>query len=138
VEQFDCDDFRTPDGEKVTVKSVFQIWERRNKKRSPITRDLSHEDFHLKHAHLSRISDAERLDLRTDFDFAIAQVGSNFMPKDVFEVTKGSYWFVKALKPGVREVFEILDFGFLDGLNLSFKSLSKKDIIQAYNTAKGA
>jgi len=138
VEQFDCEDFRTPDGEKVTVKSVFQIWERRNKKRSPITRDLSHEDFHLKHAHLSRISDAERLDLRTDFDFAIAQVGSNFKPKDVFEVTKGSYWFVKALKPGVREVFEILDFGFLDGLNLSFKSLSKKDIIQAYNTAKGA
>jgi hypothetical protein len=57
------------------------------------------------------------------------------VPKDVFEVTKGSYWYVKELKPGVREVFEKLDFGFLDGLNLSFKSLSKKDIIQAYNTA---
>jgi hypothetical protein len=135
VEQFDCDDFRTPSGEKVAVKSVFQIWERRNKKRPPISRDLTHEDFDLKHAHLSRISQEELLNLRVDFDFAIAQVGSNFVPKDVFEVTKGSYWYVKELKPGVREVFEKLDFGFLDGLNLSFKSLSKKDIIQAYNTA---
>ncbi len=136
VEQFDCDDFRTPDGEKVTVKSVFQIWEKRDTKRTPIKRDLSHEDFKLKHAHLSRISQQELLNLRTDYDFAIAQVGSNFAPRDVFEVTKGSYWYVKELKPGVRELFEKLDFGFLDGLNLSFKSLSKKDIIQAYAAAK--
>lgn len=138
VEQFDCSDFRTPDGEKVAVKSVFQIWERRNKKREAITRDLEHDDFDLKHAHLSRISDDELLHLRVNFDFAIAQVGSNFTPKDVFEVTKGSYWYVKSLKPGVRGVFEKLNFDFLDGLNLSFKSLSKKDIIQAYNTARGA
>lgn len=136
VEQFDCDDFRTPDGEKVEVKSVFQIWERRSVKRELIARDLSHQDFELKHAHLSRITEDELLNLRIDFDFAIAQVGTNFAPKDVFEVTKGSYWYVKALKPGVREVFEKLDFRFLDGLNLSFKSLSKKDIIQAYNDAK--
>lgn len=136
VDQFDCDDFRTPGGEKVAVKSVFQIWERRNTKRTPIRRDLFHEDFELKHAHLSRISQEELLNLRIDFDFAIAQVGSNFAPKDVFEVTKGSYWYVKEVKPGVRELFEKLDFGFLDGLNLSFKSLSKKDIIEAYNTAK--
>lgn len=138
VEQFDCDDFRTPDGEKVAVKSVFQIWERKNRIRAAITRDLSHEDFELKHAHLSRVSDEELGNLRAEFDFAIAQVGANFTPKDVFEVTKGSYWYVKALKPGVREVFEKLDFDFLDGLNLSFKSLSKKDIIQAYHAAKQA
>jgi predicted RNA methylase len=138
VEQFDCDDFRTPVGEKVAVKSVFQIWERKNRIRAAITRDLSHEDFELKHAHLSRVSDEELGNLRADFDFAIAQVGANFTPKDVFEVTKGSYWYVKALKPGVREVFEKLDFDFLDGLNLSFKSLSKKDIIQAYHAAKQA
>lgn len=136
IEQFDCDDFRTPGGDKVTVKSVFQIWERRNRRREPISRKLSHEDFDLKHAHLSRISQEELLELRVDFDFAIAQVGSNFKPKDVHEVTKGSYWYVKELKPGVREIFEMLDFSFLDGLNLSFMSLSKKDIIQAYNTAK--
>lgn len=135
VEQFDCDEFRTPNGEKVSVKSVFQIWERRNRIRSTVARSLSHEDFDLKHAHLSRISEEELLELRSNYDFAIAQVGSNFCPKDILDVTKGSYWYVKELKPGVREVFENLDFGFLDGLNLSFKSLSKKDIIQAYNTA---
>jgi hypothetical protein len=136
VEQFDCDAFRTPDGDKIAVKSVFQIWERRSERREAITRDLTHEDFELKHAHLSRTSSEELLKLRAEFDFAIAQVGSSFTPRDVSEVTKGSYWYVKALNPGVREVFEKLDFGFLDGLNLSFKSLSKKDIIQAYNQAK--
>jgi hypothetical protein len=134
VEQFDCDDFRTPSGEKVTVKSVFQIWERRSRKRAQITRDQCHEDFELKHAHLSRISQEELLNLRSNYDFAIAQVGANFSPRDVFEVKKGSYWFVKELRPGVMDIFKKLDFGFLDGLNLSFKSLSKKDIIQAYNT----
>lgn len=138
VEQFDCDDFRTPDGEKIAVKSVFQIWERRNIKRPLITRDLSHGDFKLKHAHLSRVTEAELMKLRAHYDFAIAQVGSNFAPKEVAEVTKGSYWYIKALKPGVRELFEKLDFSFLDGLNLSFKSLSKKDIIQAYQAAKVA
>lgn len=135
VEQFDCDDFRTPEGEKVVVKSVFQIWEKRNTPRAAIARELSHADFDLKHAHLSRISQQELISLRANYDFAIAQVGSNFTPKDVFEVTKGSYWYVKAHKPSVREVFERLNFDFLDGMNLSFKSLSKKDIIQAYHEA---
>lgn len=135
VKQFDCDAFRTPNGEKITVKSVFQIWERRKIKRELICRNTEHSDFALKHAHLSRISSNELEKLRVDFAFAIAQVGSNFTPKDVFEVTKGSYWYVKPHKPGVRDVFEKLNFDFLDGLNLSFKSLSKKDIIQAYDTA---
>jgi hypothetical protein len=136
IEQFDCDEFRYPSGEKVVVKSVFQIWERRAGARKRIIRDLFHEDFELKHAHLSRISQEELLKLRSEYDFAIAQVGANFLPKDVLDVSKGSYWYVKEKKPGVRKLFEKLDFGFLDGLNLSFKSLSKKDIIQAYNVAK--
>jgi hypothetical protein len=34
--------------------------------------------------------------------------------------------------PGVRERFERLDFGFLDGMNTAHTSLSKKDIIAAY------
>lgn len=136
VEQFDCDSFRDPSGSEVSVKSVFQIWEKRDKKRQLIKRQESHQDFDLRHAHLSRISQEELDELRNTFDFAVAQVGANFSPKDVAAVDKGSYWYVRELAPGVREVFEHLDFSFLDGLNLSFKSLSKKDIVEAYINAK--
>jgi predicted RNA methylase len=36
IEEFDCDSFNTPDGEVLSVKCVFQIWERRNFKRDII------------------------------------------------------------------------------------------------------
>lgn len=136
VEQFDCSEFRSPEGLRLEVKSVFQIWERRQERRAEIKRSGEHEDFDLKHAHLSRITEGELSRLVADYDFAIAQVGSNFVPKEPQKLTAGSYWFVRANKPGVREVFERLDFSFLEGLNLSFTSLSKKDIIQAYESAK--
>jgi predicted RNA methylase len=136
VEQFDCSGFRSPDGVPLEVKSVFQIWERRREQREQIKRSGAHGDFDLKHAHLSRITGGELCRLVADYDFAIAQVGSNFVPKEPKTLSAGSYWFVRANKPGVREVFERLDFSFLDGLNLSFTSLSKKDIIQAYESAR--
>jgi hypothetical protein len=135
ITQFDCGEFRSPSGARLDVKSVFQIWERRQERRSTIKRIAEHPDFDLRHAHLSRTSKDEISRLVSDFDFAIAQVGSNFVPKDPGAVSAGSYWFVRAKRPGVREVFERLDFSFLHGLNLSFMSLSKKDIIQAYLSA---
>jgi len=133
--QFDCDDFATPEGDKVSVKCVFQVWEKRDSPRKVTERIVDHPDFELKHAHMSRISGQQREELNS-YDFAIAQVGSNFAPKDVGAVKSGSYWFVKARTQGVREVFAVLDFSFLDGMNTVFKSLSKKDIVQAYIAAK--
>jgi hypothetical protein len=136
VEQFDCDEFMLPNGLPTSVKSVFQIWELRSTKRKKLDRLTSHDDFDLKHAHISRTSPTELQILRDNFDFAIAQVGANFNPKNVDEITAGSYWFVKSKNPSVREIFCTHDYSFLDGMNLSFKSLSKKDIIEAYITAK--
>ncbi len=91
-EQFDCNEFRSPEGVRREVKSVFQIWERRQVQRVEIQRSREHGDFDLKHAHLSR--------LVADYDFAIAQVGSNFVPKELQTLTAGSYWYVRATKPG--------------------------------------
>jgi len=59
-----------------------------------------------------------------------------FRPRPVHEVVAGSHWFVKARRPGVLETFRRLDFSFLKGMNLSFTSLSKKDIVQAYEAAR--
>ncbi len=135
VDQFDCNSFRNEKGESLTIKCVFQIWERRDYTRQKISRKNSHEDFQMKHAHLSRISEKDLEILRSEYDFCIAQVGSNFKPKNPREINSGSYWFIKMINSENGKVFNELDFSFLDNMNLSFKSLSKKDIIQAYENS---
>ena len=136
VHQEDCDEFRRPpDDEPFRIKAVFQVWERRQQPRDLVQRPGDHGDFELRHAHLSRVTPEELARLRADFDFAIPQVGSVFLPRPVQEVVAGSHWFVKARRPGVLETFRRLDFSFLKGMNLSFTSLSKKDIVQAYEAA---
>jgi predicted RNA methylase len=133
VDSMDCtDSYKTPTGLSY-VKTVFQIWERRTTNRKPILRKMNHSHFTMKHAHLSRISDQVRTQLVTDYEFAIAQVGSNFAPKDPHEVTQGSYWFVSPQVEGVRDRFKRLDFSGLARMNLAHMSLSKSDIIQAYD-----
>ncbi len=126
----------TPDAPRtITVNTVFQVWEKRPELRAVTPRVSVHPDFTMKHAHLAWTTEAQRQVLRDTHDFAIAQVGANFAPKDVDAVTKGSHWFVRGLVPGVREVFERLDFSHLAGMNTAHTSLSKRDIIEAYSRA---
>jgi hypothetical protein len=132
LDSFDCEEFVTASGETVTVKSVFQIWEKQSVARKVHTSSSSHPDFEMRHAHLSRTSSAERELLQQKYEFTIPQVGSVFSPRELREVTRGSHWFIKPLVPGVREKFEHLDFTFLDGMNTAHKSLAKADIIAAY------
>ena len=89
----------------------------------------------MKHFHLSRIRHEARARLHIDFDFAIAQVGSNFTPKRPSEINAGSYWFIKSRANHVEEVFRILNFEFIKNQNTTIMSLSKKDIIAAYTQA---
>jgi len=132
VDWFDCREFSRPDGTTVEVNAVFQIWEKRPSPRGYIALRDTHPHFEMKHAHLSRTSEADLACLRRTYDFAIPQVGANFRPRSVAQIDKGSHWFIKENVPGVRDRFEQLDFSFLDGMNTAHKSLSKKDIIAAY------
>lgn len=132
---FDCEDFVLPDGEPVSVKCVFQVWQKQATLRALVELPTEHEHFEMKHFHLSRTSREAFERAVREYDFAIAQVGANFTPKKISELTAGSYWFIKAKAPSVPQVFERLDFDFLDGLNTAHKSLSKKDIIAAYLNA---
>lgn len=136
VHEFDCGEFRLPDGSDFTVKCVFQVWERRAEPREDVQLDTKHPDFDLKHAHLSRITPAQFSELCKRYDFALPQVGTKFKPCDHTKLTAGSHWFVRANCKGVRDVFERLDFKFLANTNTTFTSLSKKDIILAYKAAK--
>jgi hypothetical protein len=129
------DQFVGEDGTPIRVKTVFQIWERRNYQRSKVVAVESHEHFSMRHAHLSRISASQLEALRDGFSFAIPQAGSNFFPKGSREITRGSWWFISPHQEGVREIFEQLDFSFIDNMNTFHKSLSKADIITAYSNA---
>jgi len=131
------DHFLDADGCPRKVNAVFQIWEKRGTPRTPVLPPDSHPDFEMRHAHLSRVKPAELDHLRTHFEFAIAQVGSQFTPRDVGDLRKGSYWFVRSNTTGVKERFEQLDFSFLDDMNTAHKSLSKRDIIHAYMVVTG-
>ena len=134
VDSMNISDVFSLDGNDVPVNTVFQIWQKRDVLRAKQIGARSHPDFEMRHAHLSRVSPLQLQDLRQGYDFAIAQVGNNFAPRDTSELTKGSYWFIKAKCSDVQERFEALDFAFLDGMNLAHKSLSKADIIAAYET----
>lgn len=128
----DCDEFRTPDGEPLSIRSVFQIWVRRSVVRPKVDLPSTHPHFEMKHSHLSRTSEDLLARLRADFPFTIPQVGADFRPRDSETVDVGSHWFIRPLVAGVRARFERLDFSFLDGLNTAHKSLSKRDIVAAY------
>lgn len=132
IESTDCSDFYQTSSGLVKVNTVFQIWERRKEIRSKIERKMVHPHFKMRHAHLSRTSRRDLERLRKEFEFAVAQVGSNFSPKDPRTLEKGSYWFIAPQISGVVERFARLDFAHLDGKNLAHKSLSKSDIIEAY------
>jgi predicted RNA methylase len=129
----ECEDFLTSDGDQRTVKTVFQVWERSDVPRLPVVLATTHRDFEMKHCHLSRVSAEALAAMRSDYAFTVAQVGGNFRPRDVREVRKGSHWFISPNVPGVRDRFERLDFSFLDGMNTAHTSLSKKDVIRAYD-----
>ena len=137
IDQLDCDAFVTASGNPLTVKSVFQVWERRSAPRERIAPQRTHADFEMRHAHLSKTTRQQFGRLCAEFDFAIPQVGAAFHPRDPRSLARGSYWFIRANAPGVRETFERLDFAFLDGMNTAHKSLSKADIIAAYISAVG-
>ena len=121
------------EGEEATVSVVFQVWQRSTKKRELVTPSKTHAHFDMKHAHMSRIDDGKRADLLDFADLALPQVGAKFIPVDPETVTKGSYWFLKLTDEAFPEAFDELDFSFLEGKNTAHTSLSKADIVKAYN-----
>lgn len=137
IGSFDCEEFVRLDGERQSVRTVFQVWQRRDVERERIHHPDRHPDFEMRHGHLSRTSPERLAELRAAYSFTIAQVGARFRPRDVETVTKGSHWFIRPNVPGVRERFELLDFSFLDGMNTAHKSLSKRDIVCAYERVAG-
>ena len=118
--------------EPASVPTVFQVWQRQPTPRVSARRPSNHPDFQLVHAHLSRTPPEVLTSLRADFAFTIPQVGSNFRPRDVQSVERGSHWFVKPHVAGVRDRFERADYSFLEGMNTAHTSLAKADIVEAY------
>ncbi len=129
---FDCDEFRAVDGRAHRVKAVFQVWERRESQRPLVLPPATHPHFAMRHCHLSRVGSDELVRLRSTYAFAVPQVGCDFAPRDSAAVTRGSHWFIAPSVPGVRGRFQKLDFAFLRDMNTAHTSLSKRDIVTAY------
>ena len=138
VDSLEGDSFFMASGQPISVKTVFQIWEKRDQPREKLVLPMSHPDFEMKHAHLSRTSEEKRAELIRNFPFAIPQVGAAFRPRDSGDIDKGSWWFIRPMVDGVRERFEKLDFSFVEGMNTAHQSLSKRDIIRAYQVVVDA
>lgn len=120
-------------GEEAEVAVVFQVWRRSTQKRDLANPSKTHTHFRMRHAHLSHLNERQRIELCDFADLALPQVGMKFVPVDPRTVTQGSYWFIKLADDAFREAFDHLDFSFLDGTNTAHMSLSKADIVQAYN-----
>ena len=130
-----CDDAFLVDGRPQHVKTVFQIWERAATPRPRVVRPRAHPHFTMRHAHLSRTTPQERERLCAEHPFAIPQVGTSFAPRDAQGLSRGSHWFIRPVVPAVRDVFAVLDFGFLTDMNTAHTSLAQADIVQAYAAA---
>ena len=114
---------------------TFFIYEKRQEEREKIVEESEHPDFTMIHKHLSRTSDEEFDRVKREYDFAMGQV-ANAKVKDFDSLKKkGSLFFIKTNNPYVREVFNRLDFSFLDNKNTAHKSLSRSDVIEAYKIA---
>ena len=114
---------------------TFFIYEKRQEEREQIVEESTHPDFTMIHKHLSRTSDEEFDRVKREYDFAMSQV-ANAKVKDFDSLKKkGSLFFIKTNNPYVREVFNRLDFSFLDNKNTAHKSLSRSDVIEAYKIA---
>lgn len=136
-DSFLCDEFYLPDGTDANVKAIFQVWERESTKRQHVTMPSVHKDFSMKHAHLSRVTAEQKEVLLAEYDIAVAQVGANFSPREVDAVIsrgQGSFWFLKSHigKSVLGDRLSNCDYGFLADMNTAHTSLSKRDIIRAY------
>lgn len=132
VDSIEGSEFVDERNKGLAVKTVFQIWERRSTCRPTVSLPDTHPDFDMRHAHMSRTSSEARSALVAEYPFAIPQVGSNFKPRQSGQIVRGSWWFIRPRVEGVRNVFELLDFGFNTDLNTAHSSIGKRDIVRAY------
>ncbi len=126
------DSFGVGGGQSRRVNTVFQIWVKGDGERPRSQHEGSHPDFEMRHAHLSRVTPSQLAMLRGHYAFTIPQVGADFSTRDATTVVRGSHWFIMPQVPEVRRRFERLDFAFLDEMNTAHKSLSRRDIVAAY------
>jgi len=90
--------------ESMQAKCCFQIWKKKNYKRSMIKLPLTHKDFTFIH-----------MDDKLNADFAIHAYGSNCgeISFDIKNLSKKSWHFIKAEKKSVKELidrFSVLDY----------------------------
>lgn len=124
------DRFNLPDGTPHPVKCVFQVWKKKGTARVDEVRQNKHPDFEMTHRHISRTTKEELEQLCAEYDFCMGQISGKVM--DTKDATKGSQFFVKGNVPGVREVFEKMDFSENSKYHVGATSLAVADVVEKY------
>jgi hypothetical protein len=132
IDSFDCDEFYRVDGTPAKVNCVFQIWKKGSSIRQKIDMISDHPDLVMKHCHISRTSPEKLAQVVKEYPYSIPQVGGKFRIKSSSEVRSGSHWFIKPANDTSVVALQSMNFDFLKGMNTTFTSLSKRDIIHAY------
>lgn len=105
------------------VPTVFQVWVRKESKRTVMRLPLSHPDFEF---------------LRTSVgaSFAIQRVGKN-AGRIHHDLTRSpqAHYFIRALGPGVEDTMRSLDLAELAAWTAGNPSISKGEIIRLYEEA---
>ncbi|WP_215229085.1 SAM-dependent methyltransferase [Erythrobacter sp. 3-20A1M] len=107
------------EGERASVPTVFQIWERRSDKRMVVTLPTTHPDFEIttpEHA-----------------DFAIQRVGSRAgrVHRD-FSASPNAHYFIEAIATDVEVIMRSLDLASLARRTAGNPSLARTELVAAY------
>ena len=132
-------EFVLPNKDVRKVGCTFQIWEKRDYHRKDVSKPKTHEDFIIRHAHMSRVEDRDLEKLRSISDFCIGQITGNVT--DLETTVRGSQYFIEDRTPDkrVREIFETIDktpyeeCATIGGI----VSFSRQDLVESYCKKSG-
>lgn len=115
------DSFYTKEDESYGVPTVWQIWERKNKKRTKNLGKLEHDDF-------SFVNNTE------EADFMIQRVGVNAgKAHQNFKRSKSSHYLIKSKTTSVYEVFQKANWDKTSKYDTAGNpSITKQDVIEQY------
>lgn len=102
------------------VSSVFQVWVRRAVKRELRVAPVEHNDFDF-------------LTVPELADFAVQRVGTQAgRVHDDLGLSDQAHYFIRAKRPGVRNIMEKLDFRGVTGDVAAKPSLAKTELVSLY------
>ncbi len=136
------DSFHVPSGEPYGVPTVFQVWEKKPKKRKKIKTMTEHPDFDFIKINQNP-TEEEKVAQYEAADFCVRRVGAaaGRVYKDYAEKYRDwkSHYYIKENTEGVENIMKAINWDALDSPKYDTAgnpSISKNELIRAYIAIK--